>query len=97
MLVASRASYVVFVLWEESSTGHRRLSHVSKQGNSLVRFSLVEAAQATVRSDPDWRRKVLHLAMRRDQETAEVAMANVRAVSSKAKNVQCNGRTLLMK
>ena len=36
-----------------------------KQGNALLRFLLVEAAQATVRSDPEWRHQFLHLAMRR--------------------------------
>jgi transposase IS116/IS110/IS902 family protein len=40
---------------EESSGERRRLGHISKQGNSLLRFLLVEAAQATVRSDGRWR------------------------------------------
>jgi transposase len=47
----------------------------AKQGNTLLRFLLVEAAQAAVRWDPDWRRRYLHLAMRRDRRTAKVAMA----------------------
>jgi hypothetical protein len=38
---------------EESSGDRRRLGHISKQGNSLFRFLLVEAAQVTVRSDPE--------------------------------------------
>ena len=33
----------------------RRLGHISKQGNALLRFLLVEAAQVTVRSIPEWR------------------------------------------
>jgi transposase len=65
---------------EESSGDRRRLGHISKQGNSLLRFLLVEAAQATVRSDPDWRRQFLHLAMRREREIAKVAMARKLAV-----------------
>jgi transposase len=39
--------------------------HITKQGNSLLRFLLVEAAQVTVRCDPEWRSKYFHLAMRR--------------------------------
>src|SRR5438132_2565328 len=50
------ASYVGLVPSEESSGDRRRLGHISKQGNSLLRFLLVEAAQVTVRTDPDWRR-----------------------------------------
>src|SRR5216117_2017468 len=64
------ASYVGLVPSEESSGDRRRLGHISKQGNSLLRFLLVEAAQVTVRTDPDWRRRFLHLAMRRDYERA---------------------------
>ena len=74
------ASYVGLVPSEESSGSRRRLGHISKQGNSLLRFLLVEAAQATVRSDPDWRRKFLHLAMRRERRIAKVAMARKLAV-----------------
>ena len=74
------ASYVGLVPTEESSGSRRRLGHISKQGNSLLRFLLVEAAQATVRSDPDWRRKFLHLAMRRERGIAKVAMARKLAV-----------------
>ena len=74
------ASYVGLVPSEESSGSRRRLGHISKQGNSLLRFLLVEAAQATVRSDPDWRRKFMHLAMRRERGIAKVAMARKLAV-----------------
>jgi transposase len=40
------ASYVGPVPWEESSGDRRRLVHISKQGNSLLPFLLVEAEQA---------------------------------------------------
>ena len=40
-----------------------------------MRFLLVEAAQAAVRSNADWRREFLHLAMRRERQIAKVAMA----------------------
>ena len=59
------ASYLGLVPLEESSGERRRLGHITKQGNSLLRFLLVEAAQVTVRSDPEWRSKYFHLAMRR--------------------------------
>ena len=39
------ASYVGLVPTEESSGDRRRLGHISKQGNVLLRFLLVEAAQ----------------------------------------------------
>ena len=74
------ASYVGLVPSEESSGDRRRSGHISKQGNSLLRFLLVEAAQVTVRSNPDWRRHFLHLAMRRERRIAKVAMARKLAV-----------------
>src|SRR6266852_2670194 len=57
------ASYLGLVPAEESSGDRQRLGHISKQGNALLRFLLVEAAQVTVRSNPEWRRKFFHLAM----------------------------------
>src|ERR1700737_3151153 len=73
-------SYIGLIPCEDSSAGHQRLGHISKQGNSLLRFLLVEAAQTTVRDDPDWRRRYLHLAMRRERRIAKVAMARKLAV-----------------
>jgi transposase len=74
------ASYLGLVPSEESSGNRRRLGHITKQGNSLLRFLLVEAAQVTVRSDPEWRRKFFHLALRRGRKIAKVAMARRLAV-----------------
>jgi transposase len=74
------ASYVGLVPSEESSGDRRRLGHISKQGNSLLRFLLVEAAQVTVRSQPQWRSKFFHLALRRGRKIAKVAMARKLAV-----------------
>ncbi len=74
------ASYVGLVPTEESSGDRRRLGHISKQGNALLRFLLVEAAQVTVRSQPQWRSKFFHLAMRRGRKIAKVAMARKLAV-----------------
>jgi transposase len=76
----SIASYLGLVPSEESSGDRRRLGHITKQGNSLLRFLLVEAAQVTVRSDPEWRGKFFHLAMRRGRKIAKVAMARRLAV-----------------
>ena len=74
------ASYVGLVPTEESSGDCRRLGHISKQGNVLLRFLLVEAAQVTVRSDARWRSQFFHLALRRGRKIAKVAMARKLAV-----------------
>ena len=74
------ASYLGLVPCEESSGDRRRLGHITKQGNSLLRFLLVEAAQVTVRSSPEWRSRYFHLAMRRGRKIAKVAMARRLAV-----------------
>src|SRR6516165_7571358 len=49
--------YTGLVPCEDSSAGRQRLGHINKQGNSLLRFLLVEASQAAVRCNPDWRRR----------------------------------------
>jgi transposase len=41
------ASYLGLVPLEKSSGNQRRLGHITKQGNALLRFLLVEAAQVT--------------------------------------------------
>src|SRR4030081_1669454 len=74
------ASYLGLVPLEDSSGNRRRLGHITKQGNSLLRFLLVEAAQVTVRSLPEWRSKYVHLTMRRGRKIAKVAMARRLAV-----------------
>jgi transposase len=72
------ASYLGLIPCEESTGGRQRLGHISKQGNTLLRFLLIESAHAVVRYDPDWRR-FLHL-MRRGRPIAKVAMARRLAV-----------------
>jgi transposase len=74
------ASYLGLVPLEDSSGNRRRLGHITKQGSSMLRFLLVEAAQVTARSLPEWRSKYLHLMMRRGRKTAKVAMARRLAV-----------------
>jgi transposase len=73
-------SYLGLVPLEESSGNRRRLGHITKQGNALLRFLLVEAAQVSARSIPEWRNKYFHLAMRRGRKIAKVAMARKLAV-----------------
>jgi hypothetical protein len=60
------AAYLGLVPLEDSSGNRRRLGHITKQGSSMLRFLLVEAAQVTARSIPEWRSKYFHLAMRGD-------------------------------
>jgi len=74
------ASYLGLVPLEKSSGNQRRLGHITKQGSSLLRFLLVEAAQVTARSLPEWRSKYYHLTMRRGRKIAKVAMARKLAV-----------------
>jgi transposase len=73
-------TYVGMIPSEDSSAHKQRLGHISKQGNSLLRFLLVEAAQAAARSHPDWRRRYIHLAIRRHQSIAKVAMGRKLAI-----------------
>ena len=74
------SAYLGLVPLEESSGERRRLGHITKQGNSLLRFLLVEAAQVTSRTIPEWRSKYMHLTMRRGRKIAKVAMARKLAI-----------------
>jgi transposase len=73
-------SYTGLIPSEDSSAGRQRLGHISKQGNALLRYLLGEAAQAAARCNPDWRRRYMHLMMRREKRIAKVAMARKLAV-----------------
>src|ERR1700733_6488623 len=75
------AAYLGLVPLEDSSGNRRRLGHITKQGSSIVRFLLVEAAQVTARSIPEWRNKYVHLTMRRGRKIAKVAMARRLAIA----------------
>ena len=68
------SNYVGLIPSEDSTGGRQRLGHITKQGNSLLRFLLVEAAQTAARCNPDWRRRYRQLAMRRRKNIAKVAM-----------------------
>jgi transposase len=73
-------TYVGMIPSEDSSAGKQRLGHISKQGNSLLRYLLVEAAQAAARINSHWRRRYIHLAMRRHKGIAKVAMGRRMAI-----------------
>jgi transposase len=73
-------TYVGMIPTEDSSADKQRLGHISKQGSSLLRYLLVEAAQAATRFNPHWRRRYLHLAMRRHKSIAKVAMGRRMAI-----------------
>jgi transposase len=65
---------------ENSSGGRQRLGHLTKQGNALVRWLLVEAAQTASRLDAELRRDYLRLKFRRGSAVAKVAIARKLAV-----------------
>jgi transposase len=66
---------------EESSGGRQRLGAISKQGNTMMRCLLVEAAQTAARLDPELRRDYQRLKFRRGHSgVAKVAIARKLAV-----------------
>ncbi len=65
---------------EHSSGGRQRLGAISKQGNSMLRWLLVEAAQTAARLDPELRRTYYRLKFRRASGVAKVAIARRLAV-----------------
>lgn len=65
---------------EHSSGGKRRLGAISKQGNTLVRWLLIEAAHHTVHFDPELRQDFQRLKFRRGNAVAKVAIARKLAV-----------------
>ena len=65
---------------EHSSGGRQRLGHISKQGNELLRWLLVEAGQSAAQYDPELRRKYQRLKFRRGAQVAKVALARQLAV-----------------
>ena len=68
-------SYVGLIPQEESSGSRQRLGQLTKQGNRLLRFLLVEAAQTASRFDPSLRRVYRRLAFRKGSASAKVAVA----------------------
>ena len=65
---------------EHSSGGHQRLGHISKQGNQMLRWLLVEVSHTAAQHDPILRRKYQRLKFRRGGSVAQVAVARHLAV-----------------
>lgn len=65
---------------EHSSGGRQRLGAISKQGNSMMRWLLVQAAQTAAQYDPELRRAYQRLKFRRVSGVAKVAIARRLAV-----------------
>jgi transposase len=68
-------SYFGLIPSEASSGGKQQLGKISKQGNSFLRFLLVEAGQTAARYDPQLKRFYKRLAMRKNRSVAKVAVA----------------------
>jgi transposase len=73
-------SYLGLIPQEDSSAGRQRFGHLTKQGNRLMRFLLVEAAQTASRFDPSLRRMYRRLAFRKGAAIAKVAVARKLAI-----------------
>ncbi len=65
---------------ECSSGGRQRLGHISKQGNQMMRWLLVEAAHVAARKDPEMERFYKRLLFRRGRKIAVVPVARKLAV-----------------
>jgi len=74
------ASYLGLNPSEESSGGKRRLGAISKQGNTMVRWLLIETVHHAVRQDPELRQDYQRLKFRRGHAVAKVAIARKLAV-----------------
>lgn len=73
-------SYLGLNPQEHSSGGRQRLGSISKQGNTMMRWLLVEAGQTAARLDPELRRMYQRLKFRRGSQVAKVAIARKLAV-----------------
>jgi transposase len=75
------ASYLGLIPSEASSGKHQqRMGHITKQGNTLLRWLLVEAASKAQGKDPRWHRQYLRLSMTKHHGVAKVAIAHKLAV-----------------
>jgi transposase len=69
------ASYFGLIPSEYSSGGYQRLGRITKQGNALLRFLLVEAGQSAVRKDLELRQAYGRIARKTHRAVAKVAVA----------------------
>ena len=68
-------SYFGLIPSEHSSGGRQQLGRITKQGNSFLRFLLVEAGQSAARYDAELGRFYRRLAVRKHCALAKVAVA----------------------
>jgi len=74
-------SYLGLIPSESSSGKHQqRMGHITKQGNTLLRWLLVEAAVKAQRHDAGWHRQYLRLSVQKHHGVAKVAIAHKLAV-----------------
>jgi len=76
----ARVSYLGLNPSEHSSGGRQRLGKISKQGNQMLRWLLVEAGHGVGQFDAEMRRKYQRLKFRRGGAVASVALARHLAV-----------------
>src|ERR1700675_2550932 len=69
------ASYLGLMPRERSSGGHQKLGSISKQGNTMMRTLLVEAAQTASRFDEELRRDYGRLKAKKHSALAKVMVA----------------------
>jgi transposase len=69
------ASYVGLIPSEESSGEHRRLGAITKQGNSFMRFLLVQAGMSAAQGDAELGRAYKRLCHKKHHGVAKVAIA----------------------
>ncbi len=74
------ASYLGLIPREHSSGGRQKLGAISKQGNTMMRTLLVEAAPTASRFDEELRRDDCRLAARKHSALAKVMVARKLAV-----------------
>lgn len=74
-------SYLGLIPSEASSGKHQqRMGHITKQGNTLLRWLLVEASVKAQQHDPSWHRQYVRLSMQKHHGVAKVAIAHKLAV-----------------
>ncbi len=74
-------SYLGLIPSEASSGKYQqRMGHITKQGNGLLCWLLVEAATTAQRYDPSWHRQYVRLSMNKHHGVAKMAIAHKLAV-----------------
>jgi transposase len=68
-------SYVGLAPAVASSAGKQRVGRITKQGNTMLRHILGQAAQSAVRKDPALKRLYYRILQRRGKARAQVAAA----------------------